>query len=174
MADTYGDLAGADAYHTARGNAGWTGTEADKNAALLRASVYVDSFAQRQIAPGVYAATFSGTRVGGRAQVRQWPRTGATDAEGLPIASDSVPIEVVYATYEAALRELVAPGSLNPDYVPATAVKRERVDVLEVEYATPATAADGSPPTRPIVSVILDLLAPLFSSQYAGPTVYVV
>ena len=36
-------MADADAYHTAYGNTGWTGTEAAKEIALRRATQYIDS-----------------------------------------------------------------------------------------------------------------------------------
>lgn len=33
------------------------------------------------------------------------------------IPATEVPIEIIHATYEAALRELASPGSLSPDFV---------------------------------------------------------
>lgn len=171
MPEFYGTLEAANTYHQARGNAAWAGTDGAKQAALLRASDYVDSFAQRLVAPGVYEQVFGGVRTGGRAQLRVWPRTGAYDDEGNALPADTVPVEVEYATYEAALRELATPGSLTPDYVPANAVKREKVDVLEVEYATSSGAGT---PTAPIIAAVWAYLAPLIGARFAGPAVYVV
>jgi len=167
MADFYGTVVGADAYHAARDNTAWTGTDSVKQAALIRASDYIDGLG---FADGVNE--WPGTKVGGRTQVREWPRTGAVDSDGTAIDPGTVPREIEWAAYEAALRELAAPGSLSPDYVPATQVKREKIDVLEVEYAV-ATAGDA-PPTSPVVPVVLRLLAPLLGGSYHGPAVFVV
>lgn len=165
MADYYGTLAGADAYHAARGNTLWTGADTAKLYALTRASQYVDGMGIDKGLP-----LFPGVRTGGRAQLLAWPRTGATDIEGATIPADTVPVEVEHATYEAALRELTTPGSLNPDYVPGAQVKREKVDVIEAEYVTPAT---GTNPVRPVVSVVMELLAPVMLPAYA-PSIYAV
>lgn len=165
MADYYGSEANADAYHTARGNTAWAGSSPAKLAALTRASQYVDGMGQ---CDGM--SLFPGTKTGGRAQLPAWPRTGATDFSGAAILPDEVPIEVEYATYEAALRELVTPGSLSPDYVPATQVKREKVDVLETEYAVPAA---GVNPVRPVVSIVMDMLAPVMV-PCVSPAIYAV
>lgn len=165
MADYYGSVANADQYHSARGNVAWTGTNDAKLAALFRASQYIDGMGQ---CDGM--SLFPGTKTGGRAQVLAWPRTGATDWSGAAILADEVPIEVEYATYEAALRELTTPGSLSPDYVPGAQVKREKVDVLETEYAVPAA---GVNPVRPVVSVVMDMLAPVMT-PCVNPAIYTV
>lgn len=169
----YGTLTAANTYHQDRGNVTWTGADAAKQAALLRASDYVDSLSQRLVTPGVYEQVFGGVRTGGRGQARVWPRTGAYDSDGNLIPSDTVPVEVEYATYEAALRELTAPGSLAPDYVPASAVKREKVDVLEVEYATAVTAG-GVSPTSPVIAAVWAYLAPLIGARAGGVAAFVV
>lgn len=53
----------------------------------------------------------------------------------------AAPDAVKHAIFEAARREAATPGSLAPDYQPAQAVKREKVDVLEVEYIDPVPVA---------------------------------
>jgi hypothetical protein len=162
MSDHYGTLAGADNYHAERLTA-WTGSDADKTAALVRGSQYVDGIAQKPLKSGRWVCLFTGNKADGRAQVLQWPRRDAYDNDGSDIGVTEVPIEVEHATYEAALRELIAPGSLSPDYVPASRVKREKVDVIETEYAD-APASNGLPsanPSRPVVTVVLELLAPV-------------
>lgn len=169
----YGTVAAANTYHAERGNAAWAaGSDPNKEAALLRASTYVDALGV-EMCDGQPVSKFPGTKTGGRTQVRSWPRTGATDIDGHAIPSDAVPIEVEHATYEAALRELAAPGSLSPDYTPGRQVKREKVDVLEVEYQTVAEGGEYGNPTRPVVPVVLELLAPVMISgnYYPGVTV---
>lgn len=174
MADFYGTVAAADAYHTARLTPGWTGTADAKQAALIRASVFVDTFGVRRFPDGTTEVLWSGVRTGGRAQRLAWPRTGATDSDGVAVDPNTVPVEVEYAAYEAAARELAAPGSLSPDYVASAQVKREKVDVIEVEYATVSTSG-GRAPNAPIVGIVADLLAPLLVGALSdGLAIYVV
>lgn len=161
MPDYYGTQAAADAYHAARGNAAWAAAiSADKLAALVRGSAYVDSLGIDARPCGAMLSRWPGTKTGGRAQSLAWPRTGATDIEGFAIDPATVPVEVEQAAYESALRELVAPGSLLPDFTPAQQVKREKVDVIEVEYAaTGGTQQIPLNPNAPVVSAVLQLLA---------------
>jgi hypothetical protein len=174
MPDFYGSVAAADAYHLARANAAWAGDDAAKQAALIRASAYIDGKYQTQSSCGRWESLFPGIKTGGRAQSLQWPRTGVSDNEGNAIPADEVPIEIEQATYEAALREIATPGSLSPDYVASDAIKRQKVDVLEIEYQAPADNA-GSAPNRPVITVVDEMVAPLLrSTQLCGIAVFVV
>lgn len=168
----YGTVADADAYHLAHGNALWTGTADAKEAALTRASAYIDSRGRYQPKCGPSRSLFSGVKTGGRAQALAWPRTGATDADGNAIAPDEIPSEVEQAVYEAALRELIAPGSLLPDYVASRVVKRQKVDVIEREFAV--SADGGAANVVPVVTIIENLLAPLLVGTYCDVGVFVV
>src|SRR5687768_9190680 len=119
-AESYISVANADSYHSVRGNTTWTGVDSLKEAALRRATTYID---------GRYGARFTGTRRLARDQALMWPRSDATDVEGWTIENDEVPVEIERATAEAALRELVDPGSLSPDVEISTSgsVIREKV-----------------------------------------------
>ncbi|CZT29839.1 DnaT-like ssDNA-binding protein [Pseudomonas cerasi] len=173
MPDFYGTVADADAYHAARANTAWNGDDKPKQAALIRASAYIDGKFQAQNSCGRWESLFSGAKTGGRAQALQWPRTGATDTEGYEIPTEEIPVEVVQATYEAALREIAVPGSLSPDYVASAAIKRQKVDVLEIEYQ--AASTDVGVPTRPVITVVDELIAPLLGCKVAsGIAVFVV
>lgn len=152
MPEIYGTLSEANAYHTQRANEAWTGEDAALEAALLRASAWLD---------GAYGTRFPGYKTGGRAQEREWPRTEAEDASGEEIEDDEIPREVKYSTFEAALRELASPGSLAPDYTLAGAVKSERVGSIAVEYRD-ALNADSFRPTLPLID---DILAPLIGKR---------
>lgn len=160
----YGTLANANAYHMARGNTGWTGADALREAALQRATDYIDGRYRYQTAGGCWKSMFRGTKTGGRAQDLEWPRTGATDSEGNEIPDDEVPVEVEHATYEAALRELLEPGSLSPVFVEAQQVTREKVGPIEVSYSE-ATMHGAMPPNRPVVPAIDDILAGLICDK---------
>lgn len=173
MPDFYGTVAAADAYHAARANAAWTGDDLAKQAALIRASVYIDGRYRKLLASGVWQSLFPGVKTEGRGQAREWPRTGAEDYEGHAIPSDQVPVEVEQATYEAALRELVEPGSLSPDFVAASTVKRQKVGPIEEEFSV-ASGADGAASVRPVISIIDEMIAPVLVARYTLPAVFVV
>lgn len=146
LADAFVSEAEADAYHAARGNSTWTGDSADKEVAIRRATSYVsESYA------------WAGYRKEGRDQALAWPRIDVTDREGFTIPSDQVPVEVKSATYEIALRELVTPGAMTPDYTPSDRVKMEKIGPMTVEYDLSRRDA-GS--VVPVIQVIQDLIGP--------------
>lgn len=160
----YGTLSDANQYHADRGNAAWAGTDESKTAALIRASDYIDGRYRYQAAGGCWRSMFRGTKTGGRAQEREWPRTGATDSDGNAIPDNEVPVEVERATYEAALRELTEPGSLSPDFVASGQVTRETVGPITVQYA--AGQAEGAmTPNRPVVTAVDDILTGLICDR---------
>lgn len=172
MADYYGTVAGADAYHLARGNAAWAAaTEQAKEAALARASAYIDGVGTQLPTAGC-VLSFPGHKTGGRAQGLQWPRANASDRSGEPIPDSEVPREIEQATYEAALREIVKPGSLNPDYVASKAVKRAKVGPLETEFFGPDDGA--SQPNKPVIGMINDILGPIMVLRCPLPYVVTV
>jgi len=119
-AESYASVAAADARHSALGNSAWTGTEAVKEAALRRATAFME---QR------FRSNWRGTRLT-RAQALSWPRY-AVEVEGWCVASNEVPADVVNACIDLALRALTE--DLNPDI--ERAVIREKVGPLEIEYS---------------------------------------
>lgn len=154
-------VAGANAYISAAylaayaEDAGIAVPAGNAEGAIVRASRWID---------GTFGARFPGSRVKGRGQGLEWPRTGATDYSGALIASDEVPAEIQRATAEAALRELRSPGSLAPDQATGTAgasVKRVRKKVgpleTETEYSAGASAwgASGFPAIDAILAGLL-------------------
>jgi hypothetical protein len=161
MADIYGSLAAALVYHEARGNAAWSAAGVDdekREAALLRSSEWLD---------GVYRSRWPGQRTGGRSQARDWPRIDAFDAEGNAIASEDVPDEVERATYAAALRELVKPGSLSPDIVLGqskvlTAVK----GIVWTPLRSFATTEDMAPTLTEVERVLSGLISARGATQF--------
>lgn len=159
MADVYGTVAGYKSYILERYNTVVTDLDADILAASLRGSEYIDA---------AYREQFPGYKTGLRDQIREWPRVGAYDNEGQTIEDDEIPREVENAAYEASLRELVTPGSLNPDYDPTTQVKSEKVGPIAVEY----TAPHGPNAVRPIIPIIGSIIAPVLvvgvASRVAG------
>lgn len=169
----YGTRAKADAYHLERGNSAWAGTDAAKDSALVRGTDYIDGRYRWRLTSGRWQSMFPGERTAGRTQAREWPRTGAEDYDGNEIPDDETPIEAEHATYEAALRELVEPGSLSPDYVPSGQVIREKVGPIEVGYSAPQVT-DNMLPNRPIIPMIDEIIAPIVMRPHEYPAVLVV
>lgn len=160
MADFYGTIQGYKDYHTTRGRATEIATQDDTEiqAALLVASEWID--AQYR---SVWISTGT-TKVGQRAQIREWPRYAFVDAYGYAVPSDSVPIEVNNATYEVALREVITPGSLSQDFTPAK-YKSASVDgAVSVTYNTDISATD----VQIEIPVIDGILAPLLGFEGVG------
>lgn len=112
-----------------------------------------------QYLDGVYGSRFSGAPTGGFEQERAWPRVGAC-AHGQAIPSDIVPAAIEHASYFAAYQEAVSPGSLSVAASTSGAVKREKVDTLEVEYV--AGSGDAVADAMVRISAVEGLLVPFF------------
>jgi hypothetical protein len=152
-ANSYVTLAEATAYHESMGNDTWvTSPDEEADVAIIRGTAYVDRR---------YAGKWPGVKTGERDQSLQWPREGGYDKEGWEIEDNEIPKELKQAVYEAALRELVNPGSLSPDVVQTDRVLREKVDVLEVQYADVSDPAG----TVPIITAIDEILAPILGAK---------
>jgi len=138
-ANTYISLTYADTYHSELGNADWTGADqADKEAALLRATQYID---------GKHGRRWVGRKKTAE-QGLDWPRFGAFDSDGWQLFE--VPDEVGKATAEAAL--LVIQGEeLTPSLDRGGRVISETVGPISTTYA------DGAPatPTHTVVTYLL-------------------
>lgn len=152
----YGTDAGFTAYATARGlTTVGAATESDRDTARLRASEFID---------GRWGNSFIGYRAGGRDQVRAWPRSFATDAEGWTIQADEVPDEIERATYEAAIRELATPGSLTPDITNAERVTARSESVGSISESVTYAEGGGVEAQRPILTILDQILARLIVS----------
>lgn len=119
-AESYISVADADTRHSNLGNTDWTGTDAEKEAALRKATEYLEQ---------AYRQRWRGTKLF-RAQALSWPRYGAT-VDGYDLDSDEVPADIANACADLALRALT--DTLAPDLT--RAVIREKVGPLETEYS---------------------------------------
>lgn len=116
--DTYADVATVDAYHAKLGNSDWTGEEAVKEQAILRAMQFIEQ------------KNFIGTKAK-QEQPLEWPRTDAIDRNGYLI--EDVPQGVIDALCKTALKELESPNSTLAVRIGQN-IKKKKVDVLETEY----------------------------------------
>lgn len=132
----YGDVAGFKAYFVARDMYAVPIATLDDTeilAALIVASEWLDAR---------YGPQFSGTKVGLRAQIREQPRNGQWDINYYTVPSTAIPREVLAATYEAAFRQAINPGSLSLDYKP-NKYRRVSIDgAITVEYSMYNAVAD--------------------------------
>jgi hypothetical protein len=126
-AECFASVTYCDAYHDARGNTTWaTLTTQEKEEALRRSTDYMEQ---------AYGMRYKGLKKT-TTQALSWPRS-YVDRENaweyfgeVYYPDDTVPVEVKRANAELAWR--AAAGELLPDL--SQGVKREKVDVLEVEY----------------------------------------
>lgn len=156
-ANSYVSVEDADSYLASVGASTWTGTDEAKEAALIRATQYID---------GKFRGSWNGRKLNGRSQALDWPRYGATDCDGNSI-DQTIPVEIVKATCEAALRELTSPFSLSPDVVEGTQKTLVGVDSLRWETNTTKTGADAM---RPVLTVVEDILSGLICSGLSNQT----
>jgi len=147
----YISLADAEAYYLDYMGSAWDAASSDdfKDSAILRAARYLD------------ALRWKGIRANGRSQSMAWPRAGVADCDGTIITTDVVPIEVVRANALFAFYELTAPSGLDPNVTLSTLAKREKVDVIEVEYRDTPTNAQS---VRPIITGAMDQIKCLVRS----------
>jgi len=161
-AESYVSAASATTYHSNRGNAAWTGTDAVKEAALRKAAQYLD---------GHYRNRFKGQPVYPTTQPMAWPRAGVRLLNGPQEYYGVVPsfYDVEYSGYLAIttipqrLKDAqceLALIALSADLAPniAAGIKREKVDVLETEYF--ASAQAGTTVYSAVNNLLSDLLKP--------------
>jgi hypothetical protein len=117
-------------------------TTANKEASLRQATQYIDSrFRDRFVG-----------YIRSQSQALEWPRSNAYDRSGRLLTG--TPDAVKAATTELAKERILAGTSLVPSEARGGAVKREKVDVIEVEYMDNAPAGT----TYRFVSDLLSLV----------------
>lgn len=145
----YDTAANADAYFLARNITTWTGTDADKEAALIRGTDYLEN-------------RYRGQWIGLRATEDQslaWPRIDAVDEDGYSYESTEIPTDLKYANFEAAL--LVLTGTdLEPVLTRGNSIKRERAKAGPVESET---EYNSGAPSRSTITSIDGLVSGLIS-----------
>jgi len=167
-AESYLSVADFKAYRLAHHAVTEPTTDEAIEQALRRATRYID---------GKYRDRFTGWRTTAITQALEWPRDGVVIIGvsagwgvhysayygypgGVILGNTVIPQQLKDATAEAALRELASPGSLTPDQIPSKRVLRQAVGPISTEYA-------NTTDTRPVVTLIDELLAPLLSRQSA-------
>jgi len=120
-ANSYASVSASDSYVTDRGVTGWLSLSVPaKEQALIKATDYLEA---------TYRDAWKGGRIAA-AQSLSWPRSGVV-ADGFLLAANAVPLPVVYSCIEMALR---AAGGETLIADQGQRVKREKIDVIEIEY----------------------------------------
>ncbi len=147
---SYISVEDTNAYHTLMGNTDWTGTEAEKEIYLLKASQYVEQ---------KYDNLFVG-QVGSSTQRMLWPRIDAyIRKDTVLIASNAIPEDLQYAIAEFALK--VAEGdTLGADVAASQNLKSEESVVgpieKKVEYIGGKNSAKKYPIAEGLIAIFLD------------------
>lgn len=153
-ADSYVDLDDVKTYYSKVGYDLEGKTDTDLEQALRRGTTWLD---------GTYGQRFIGEPATVE-QALEWPRKNAV-WRGSLLPSDVVPQRVKNALCEAAWRELTAPGSLSPDYVPAEAIKQEVVGPISTTYQD---TNGGASDVLPVLSIVDGILAGFVRGKGAG------
>lgn len=161
-ANAFIGLTDCDTYHTLRGNSTWTGTDAVKEAAIIRATFYLDRLNWKGIKTG-------------QTNPLAWPRygtdkanwngmvqpasafIGVIDDDGYDVGTATVPQKVKDAACEMALRFLNS-AVPEPDLDRGGRIKELTVDVIKTVYESGA-------PVVPVYTVITRLLRGLLRSN---------
>lgn len=139
---------------------GITPATGDAEAALIRATQAIDA---------KYRARFNGYKARQRAQALEWPRQGVLDTQSFLVPANAVPIEIVQATCEAAIRELVAPGSMMPDLERGGDIRSIKAGSVAIDYGANASAHTTFSIIDGILSSLLGTTpSPLFASAVRG------
>ena len=156
-ANCYSSMEDSDAYHDSVGHTAWVEAVSSppddvRVQAKIRGAAYIDRY------PSQVNRTWPGSRVNGRDQAMAWPRENAVDQEGEEIDDESVPNEVIIASYEAEWREFQDPGSLTPDVITAQQVLSERVGSIAVTYSNTAGVQAQIPVITEIENILSSIL----------------
>lgn len=170
-ANSYVSLTDFKSYADARGLS-YGADDALIEQALIRATNWIDA---------TYRGRFPGVRTNGTAQALQWPRkagsyqygvyvsdawsTTVVDSDGAPIASNAVPVALINAECEAAVREIASPGGLAPDLDRGGDIRRIQAGSVAIEYS-------GTAPATTTFTAIDNLLSSILTggSQASGYT----
>ena len=136
-ANSYVSTEYADAYFSLRGNEIWAAaTTNQKEVALVKATDYIDQ---------TYGQRWIGSKY--RMTGLEWPRYCTV------YDADTIPENLKKATCELALEALTTP--LNQAITRERAVKREKVDIIEVEYSDTGTMPTIYPAVTGYLSSLL-------------------
>lgn len=149
LTDSYDSLANIDSYWTDRLNTSWTDLSDSKKESYIRqATDYIDRNFE-----------FIGQKKTNEQRLK-WPRLYAVDNDGYTVGDTDAPWQVKEAT--AIMADLYRQGTydLNGIVTKDYAVKREKIDVIEIEYDSDIRQQGAD-----IVNHVYQLLSGLIASS---------
>ena len=148
-ANSYASVSAADSYVADRGIAGWTALSSTiKQQSLVNATDYLEA---------TYRSAYKGNRVS-ETQSLSWPRYNVI-VDGFNFPANVVPTQVINACIEMAIRASLGETLLADQ---GQRVRREKIDVIEVEYQ------DYSDPTQRYPLVNRMVMPYLISASESG------
>ena len=150
-AESYASVAAADARCASLGLNAWAAlAEADKEIALRRATLFMATYRTRWAGRRVY-----------QQQALDWPRYNMV-VDGFTVPSTSVPLDVVNACIDLAVRAGSGEDLLPDLDTGSNSIKKDKTGPLETEYFQNTTDA------RERFVAVDALLAPYFGSAGGG------
>jgi len=165
---TYSNATDARTAWTRRGYDHSTLTDEEVQQLLLAGSEFCDGMGARETSPGIYITLLPGYPTGGRAQERQWPRTGAADSYGTPYEEDEIPPALIRAVHAAAWYAKQNAGGLNVVFKRDQIVQSRRVETIARTFFEPKSV-NGLSPTRPQIPEVDANMALVLSGVAGNP-----
>lgn len=157
-ANAYVTTGEADTYHSDRGNTAWTGSSAVKQAAILKATTFIDSNYR-----------FSGAKLTST-QGLEFPRSGLTDWSGNTITG--CPQRLKDAVFELALIS-IGGTDLNPALAHGGRVQSEKVGSLSITYFDDATTTTSYQIVDKLLAqFIVEVIDPRSPGKPLSPTAF--
>lgn len=155
-AESYASIAAADVRCASLGLTAWVAlAEADKEIALREAMIFMATYRTRWAGRRVY-----------QKQALDWPRYGVV-VDGFIVPSSTVPVDVVNACIDLAVRAGRGEDLLPDLDTGSNAIKKDKTGPLETEYFQNTTDA------RERFVAVDALLAPYFGSAGGGNSIKV-
>lgn len=153
-ANAYISVAFATDYHGLRCNDGWSGPPVELEAAIIRATEWIDRHYDFQGARLVVGESSSSVLP----QALAWPREGISHPDGIAVPNDAVPTPVQEATAELALVSLITP--LEPTDTEGRVSRRdESIGAVRIAEDFASAGSTGAPEVPIVTSILRPLLA---------------
>lgn len=154
-ANAYISVAFAQEYHALRCNDAWSGPPTELEAAIIRATEWLDRHYDFQGSRVVIGDSGTPSVL---PQALAWPREGVIHSDGIAVPWDAVPVEVQEATAELALVSLTTP--LEPTSTEGRISRRdESIGSVRIAEDFASAGTTGAPEIPIVTSILRPLLA---------------
>jgi hypothetical protein len=145
-ANAYATVAFVDTYFSDRGNTSWTGTNSEKEYAIIEATDYIE----RRWGP-----LFKGNKefTSDPLQALSFPRLNLYDRDGLLV--EGIPTKLKQATAEYALRALAGTLYADPSSTDKVTLTRKKIGPIEVETRYNENLVGAETPDYPMADALL-------------------